>query len=201
MASTGDGAAVRPEQKGAPSLAAPPPEDRMNGPMIRRAIVSAAAVISIGSLLHFTWAWSGRSAVVAVFSATSESTWEHLKLAFWPALAISPIQRALYGPLPGWPPAVAIRCLLPSCLIVALAHGYRAITGGHALGVDLAIFAVAILAGELLGHAALTHAFGRKSRIGAYGLLVLSTVFFATLTFGPPDFFLFRERPSSGSES
>lgn len=161
--------------------------------MIRRAIVSAAAVTALGSLLHFVWAWSGRSAAVAVVAATSKSTWEHLKLAFWPALAITPIQRALYGPLPGWPPAVAIRCLLPSCLIVALAHGYRALTGGHALPVDLGIFASAVLAGELLGHAALTHRFGRKSRIGAYGLLVLTTLVFSTLTFAPPDSFLFRE--------
>ena len=52
-----------------------------------RSFVSAIIVISSGSLLHFTWEWSGHSTVVAVFAATNESTWEHLKLAFWRARA------------------------------------------------------------------------------------------------------------------
>ena len=40
----------------------------------------------IGPLLHFTYAWSGGNAVVAAFSAVNESTWEHMKLVFFPAL-------------------------------------------------------------------------------------------------------------------
>ncbi len=168
----------------------------LNKAMKRRAFLSAVVVIAAGSLLHFAWEWSGRSALVAVFAATNESTWEHLKLAFWPALAITPIQRALYGPLPGWLPATAIRCILPSCMIVALFHGYTAVLDGHHLAADLAIFAVSILAGEFLGHAVLAHRFGLKVRTGATVLVVFATVLFSTLTFNPPDSFLF-EAPSS----
>lgn len=62
-----------------------------------RSLVSAIVVIAVGSLLHFAWEWSGRSAVVAVFAATNESTWEHLKLAFWPALALAPLQHGKRG--------------------------------------------------------------------------------------------------------
>jgi len=155
--------------------------------------VSAIVVISAGCLLHFAWEWSGRSTVVAVFAATNESTWEHLKLAFWPALALTPIQRPIYGSFPGWLPATAIRCVLPSFVIVALFYGYTALLGSHHLAADLTIFAVAILAGEFLGHAVLTHEFGSRLRLGAFGLLILATVLFATLTFRPPDSFLFHE--------
>lgn len=165
----------------------------------RRAFLSAIAVICAGSLLHFVWEWSGRSAVVAVFAATNENTWEHLKLAFWPALALTPVQRILYGPFPGWLPATLIRCLLPSCLIVALFYGYTALLGSHHLAADLTIFALAILAGEFLGHALLPREFGTLVRRLAFGLLILATVLFSTLTFRPPDFFLFHEPPASGS--
>ena len=96
-----------------------------------RAFLSALVVIFAGSLLHFAWEWSGRSTVVAVFAATNESTWEHLKLAFWPALALTPLQQTFYGSLPGWLPATAIRCLLPSLVIVVLFYGYTALLGGH----------------------------------------------------------------------
>jgi hypothetical protein len=164
-----------------------------------RSFLSAIVVISAGSLLHFAWEWSGRSTVVAVFAATNESTWEHLKLAFWPALALTPLQHKIYGSAPGWLPATAVRCLLPSFVIVALFYGYIALLGSHHLAADLTIFAIAIFAGEFLGHAVLTREFGSKSRIGAFGLLSLATVLFSTLTFRPPDFVLFREPPSSRS--
>lgn len=163
-----------------------------------RCFFSAIVVISTGSLLHFAWEWSGQSTIVAVFAATNESTWEHLKLAFWPALALAPIQRKLYGSFPGWLPATAIRCILPSIVIVTLFYAYTALLGTHHLAADLAIFAIAIFAGEFFGHAALTREFGARARSGALGLLILAAVLFSTLTFKPPDWFLFHQPPSSG---
>jgi hypothetical protein len=108
---------------------------------------------------------------------------------------LAPIQRAFYGSFPGWLPATAIRCVLPPCVIVALFYGYTALLGSHHLAADLTIFAFAIFAGEFLGHAVLTHVFGSKSRIGAFGLVLIATVLFSTLTFSPPDSFLFHEPP------
>ena len=40
--------------------------------------------IALGTLLHFTYDISGNSDFVAIFSAVNESTWEHLKLLFFP---------------------------------------------------------------------------------------------------------------------
>lgn len=158
-----------------------------------RPFVSAIVVISVGSLLHFAWEWSGQRTIVAVFAATNESTWEHLKLAFWPALALAPIQRAIYGPFPGWLPATAIRCVLPSFLIVAAFYGYTALLGSHYLAADIMVFAFAILTGEFVGHAVLTHEFGWPIEISASILIILAALLFSTMTFWPPDFFLFDE--------
>ena len=41
----------------------------------------------LGVLLHFTYEWSGNNPIVGLFSATNESTWEHLKLLFFPMLS------------------------------------------------------------------------------------------------------------------
>jgi hypothetical protein len=164
----------------------------LNATMKWRAFWSAIVVISTGSLLHFAWEWSGRSAVVAIFAATNESTWEHLKLAFWPAFALTPLQHRIYGALPGWLPATAIRCVLPSFVIVTLFYGYTALLRTHHLVADITLFAIAIFVGEFLGHAVLTREFGARLRIGALCLLILATVLFSTLTFRPPNFFLFH---------
>lgn len=47
-------------------------------------------IISIlGVLLHFTYDWSGQNRLVGYFSAVNESTWEHLKLLFFPMLFLT----------------------------------------------------------------------------------------------------------------
>ena len=45
----------------------------------------------VGSLLHFLYDWTN-SPVVAVFSAVNESTWEHLKLLFFPTFVFSVVE-------------------------------------------------------------------------------------------------------------
>ncbi|MEM3021819.1 MAG: DUF6512 family protein, partial [Candidatus Caldarchaeum sp.] len=51
-------------------------------------------IVFAGSLLHFTYELSGGNMVVALFSAVNESVWEHLKLPFFPALALTVYQYA-----------------------------------------------------------------------------------------------------------
>ncbi len=51
----------------------------------------------VGSLLHFVYDWSGQNKIVAAFSATNESTWEHLKLLWVPLVLFSVFEFFLYG--------------------------------------------------------------------------------------------------------
>ena len=47
----------------------------------------------IGAALHFTFEMSNYSSMeVAYFSAVNESTWEHLKMVFFPGLVFALIQ-------------------------------------------------------------------------------------------------------------
>ena len=49
-------------------------------------IFSTIFVLILGAILHFTYMWSGNNTFVGLFSAVNESTWEHLKLIFFPML-------------------------------------------------------------------------------------------------------------------
>ena len=49
-------------------------------------IFSIIFSIILGILLHFAFEWSGNNLFIATFSAVNESTWEHLKLVFFPML-------------------------------------------------------------------------------------------------------------------
>lgn len=50
-----------------------------------------------GILLHFLYEWCGKNVFVGLFSAVNESTWEHMKLLFFPAFAYSLIQYRTLG--------------------------------------------------------------------------------------------------------
>ncbi len=55
--------------------------------------ITGFAVTSIGgTLLHFLYDWSGQNRFAAIFSGVNESTWEHMKLLFFPMFAFALIQ-------------------------------------------------------------------------------------------------------------
>ena len=49
-----------------------------------------------GTVLHFLYEWLGEAAWIAPFSGVNESTWEHMKLLFWPMLLYAVAQRFLF---------------------------------------------------------------------------------------------------------
>ncbi|MDD6193897.1 MAG: DUF6512 family protein [Lachnospiraceae bacterium] len=58
----------------------------------KKYILSYMFVCILGVLLHFTYEWSGYNPVVGFFSSINESTWEHLKLLFFPMLILTIFQ-------------------------------------------------------------------------------------------------------------
>ena len=56
-------------------------------PNIKKVYIWGAIITSIlGVIGHFLYEWTGNNSFVALFCATNESTWEHLKLLFFPYL-------------------------------------------------------------------------------------------------------------------
>ena len=45
-----------------------------------------------GTLLHFLYEWLGEAIWIAPFSGINESTWEHMKLLFWPMFIFAIVQ-------------------------------------------------------------------------------------------------------------
>lgn len=49
-----------------------------------------------GTLLHFLYDWTGQSVWIAPFSGVNESTWEHMKLLFFPLFLFALIQSRFF---------------------------------------------------------------------------------------------------------
>ena len=55
-----------------------------------------ATVTFGGTILHFLYDWTGGSILVSPFSGVNESTWEHMKLLFWPLFLFALVQRLFF---------------------------------------------------------------------------------------------------------
>ena len=100
----------------------------------------------LGTLSHFFYQWSGENPLVAFFSPVNESTWEHMKLLFFPMLICSLFLSAqLREYLPSLPGALFFGNILGTMSIPVLFYTYSGILGRTVIAVDIAIFFAAVL--------------------------------------------------------
>nr|WP_326185469.1 DUF6512 family protein [uncultured Oscillibacter sp.] len=99
-----------------------------------------------GALLHFVYEWSGGSVLTAAFSAVNESTWEHMKLLFFPMFLLSVVQVCALGKTyPNLLAARAVSTLAGLALIPVLFYTYTGVLGFHVMWADVAVFFLADL--------------------------------------------------------
>ncbi len=147
----------------------------------------------LGVLLHFTYAWSGNNPVVGLFSAVNESTWEHLKLLFFPMLLLTILEVLCSGnTLPsGYLPARVLGILAGMGGIVAGFYTLQGVLGRNYDALNIALY----FAGVLLA-LSVEHRYEQKSSwltpVCAGLILLLLSVCFFVFTFYPPAIGLFQ---------
>lgn len=158
--------------------------------------LSAVPVIVLGGIvLHFVFQWSGRRRVVAVVAPVNESAWEHLKMVYWPTIAFTCIQLAADDKHPNVFAAKAAGFAVAATVLLglnALTHKVAYRTVQAEVGSHLAVFASAVIAGQLLCYG-VQRATTFGARAGGLILLAAPALVFAVATFRPPRNPLFRD--------
>jgi len=107
--------------------------------------------VAVGSLLHFVYDWSGGSPLVMPFAAINESTWEHMKLLYWPMLAFGWLQWLAGGrDIGGFWRCKLAGMLLGLALIPVLFYTYNGVFGTSGALVNIGIFVLAAAAAYVL---------------------------------------------------
>ena len=153
------------------------------------------AVTSLGgTLLHFLYDWLGEAVWVAPFSGVNESTWEHMKLLFWPMFLYAIVQSFFFKDRGDfW--CVKLRGnLLGLALIPLLFYTYNGVVGRSPDWINIAIFFISAAAAYLYE----TRLFERgtatcKRPQLAVGVLCLIGVLFLVFTFATPEIGVFRD--------
>ncbi len=156
-------------------------------------------VSAFGTLLHFLYDLTD-SAAAALFSGVNESTWEHMKLLFFPMLLFAIIQGFFIGKeYEGFWCIKLKGTLLGLILIPVLFYTLNGIFGKTPDYINIAIFFIAAAVSFIYE----TRQFGKedisckypKAAVAVFCLIALA---FWVFTFIPPEIPLFRD-PINGT--
>lgn len=152
-------------------------------------------IFALGSLLHFVYDWTNLLAF-APFSAVNESTWEHMKILFFPAFFFALFQWSFFKDAYKnywWIKLAGITLSL--VLIPVLFYTYNGVFGKSPDFVNILIFFLSSLGGCLLEWWLFTNA-QKPFPIPAFwavavlGIIAFSFVIF---TFAPPALPIFQD--------
>ena len=151
-----------------------------------------------GTLLHFLYEWIP-SPVTAVFSGVNESTFEHMKLLFWPMLAFAIAQGFFFKDVGGFWNIKLRSTLLGLILIPVIFYTYNGVIGKSPDWINITIFFVAAAAAYAYEAWLFSHdtpyTVPKKYAILCFALIALT---FAVFTFKTPTIEIFRDPLTGG---
>ena len=158
-----------------------------------------AAVSLGGTLLHFLYEWLGKAAWIAPFSGVNESTWEHMKLLFWPMLIYAIAESFFFRGRRDFWCVKARGILLGLALIPVIFYTYNGVIGKSPDWLNIAIFFVAAALGfvyEITLYNKKPPIFCRKG-LAALTLVALAAAF-VVFSFAAPHLGIFRDPITGG---
>ena len=156
------------------------------------AMIGTLFVLFTGTLSHFIYEWSGNNFIVGFFCPVNESTWEHMKLVFFPMLIYSIFMyKKLNEKYPCILSALSLGILIGTFLIPVIFYTYTGILGYNTLTLDIMTFAFSVILAFCLVYK-LTLSCRFKSCIPLFCIVVFAVMIcFMVFTYLPPQIGLF----------
>lgn len=147
-----------------------------------------------GTLLHFLYDWTNESLLIAPFSGVNESTWEHMKLLFFPLFLFALVQSRFFKESKNfW--CIKLKGAVTGLLTIpVLFYTYNGIFGKSPDFINITIFFVAAAATFIVE----TRAFNRSTSkcrrpLLAFSILCCIALLFVIFTFLTPKIPLFQD--------
>ena len=158
------------------------------------------AVTSLGgTILHFLYEWFGDSVLVSPFSGVNESTWEHMKLLFWPMFIYAIVQRFFFKDREDFWCVKVKGILLGIVLIPVMFYTYNGVIGKSPDWINIAIFFIS----AAIAYIYETRQFNNGTTVCKkyrFAITILSVIalLFVVFTFKTPEIEIFKD-PLTGN--
>ena len=153
---------------------------------------------ALGTILHFLYDWTGNVGVAA-FSAVNESTWEHMKLVFFPSFLFAIVQsKFFYKEYKGFWWVKLVGILLATLLVPVLFYTFNGAFGQSPDWLNILFFFMALGVAYFVEWVLLRRGgIDWKAQGVAVAILCAVAVLFVLFTFVTPQLPLFED-PISG---
>lgn len=160
--------------------------------LLKFEIISFIFISLLGVFLHFAYDLSNQNALVGIFSAINESTWEHLKLLFFPTLITIIVGYIFFkNDVPNYLWIKTKGLLLGMIFIIIFFYTTSGIIGSNVAILNIGSFFAAVFLVEYYTLKNIDNKNFKNSNIYALIILVILILCFIIFTFYPPNIGLF----------
>ena len=146
----------------------------------------------LGTLLHFLYEWTDKNKFVAVFSGINESTWQHMKLLYFPLLFFAIIQSVFFKKQKNFWCIKMIGIISGLLLIPVIFYTYNGVFGKSPDYINIIIFFVCDAAAFFIETLLLKRTgFWCNHKWVCICTIIFIGILFVAFTFYPPNIPLF----------
>ena len=167
-------------------------EQAMKNKLTTNTICGIIIVSILGTLLHFVYGWSGQNWIIGLFTPVNESTWEHMKLAFFPTLLFFWAETFL----PSWFSFSncgfrANAVLTATFMIPVIFYTYTGVLGAHYAALDITTFYISIICAFAFRHRFITQGKKPAAPLLSIAAVILTLACFVLFTYHPSSLGIF----------
>ena len=160
----------------------------------KRNIIAFFIISIIGTLSHFVYEWTGKPYLIGLFFPVNESTWEHLKLLFFPSLIYFAVVYFTLKEKPkNYISATAISIIAGMLSIVVMFYTYQGVLGKNIDFLNILIYFLGVIVTVYIMQRILktqSLSSGTANIISLFFLL-LTAILFVSSSFNPPSLGIF----------
>lgn len=154
----------------------------MNISLRKAELISYITACILGVLFHFVYEWSGKNFLLGLFVPVNESTWEHLKLIFFPILIMSLIEYFCFSIRHNEFICIKLRsALIGMFSTVVLFYTYTGILGKNVDFLNIAVYFIAMAIAYCYSYKSLkkesTHDFSSQKCFLGFCIIILLFVY------------------------
>lgn len=157
-------------------------------------ILAFIIIGGLGSLFHFIYGWTNENYIAGLIFPVNESTFEHLKLIFYPTIIYSFYEYLRLEDKPeNYIPSVAAGIIVGKLTIVTLFYLYNGVLGFGVDFLNIIIFFISVIVSLIIKNRVInSEKFTSKTALIISVLyLFISALLFAAWSYNPPSLGIF----------
>ncbi len=159
----------------------------MDGWSRKKWILVYVFTVVLGTIFHFVYGFTGENRIVGYFFPINESTWEHMKLVYFPMLLCiwifvkSADEKWMLGNIIG------------TWLIPVMFYTYKGILGFGVMAIDILNFYIAVFAAFRFAYHFSGSVWNKASAVVIRVLFIIQGIMFVVFTYHPLALGIFAE--------